>query len=145
MKDKKKGARQKADEFLAAYGTAGGPIGSPGLVQFGAGDTANQVMSGNIDEYGAIRQEKAGSQIGDQQVAAPAMPRDLDSSYLKLNLPGSPLPTNGLFTPQMLSTAEIVQNQIMTDNQLEMIKNMRPVGQLMLGNLPQTYDQDSKK
>ena len=55
MAKKKAGAREKADKFLAAIGTAGGPIGAPGLVQFGAGDTSRQVMSGNVDEYAAIR------------------------------------------------------------------------------------------
>ena len=35
----KKKAQERADDFLAGLGTAGGAIGSPGLVTFGAGDT----------------------------------------------------------------------------------------------------------
>jgi len=37
MKKKKKpSTNEKADQFLAGLGTAGGPIGSPALVNFGA-------------------------------------------------------------------------------------------------------------
>ena len=63
MAKKKAGAREKADKFLAAIGTAGGPIGAPGLVQFGAGDTARQVMSGNVDEYAPIRMQDMQTQV----------------------------------------------------------------------------------
>ena len=65
MKDKKAGARQRADDFLAAIGTAGGPIGAPGLVQFGAGDTARQVQAGNIDEYAFARAQDPDPKIGE--------------------------------------------------------------------------------
>ena len=34
------------------------------------------------------------------------MPRDLDNAYLKLNLPGSPLPSNGLLVPGTLMSAD---------------------------------------
>ena len=144
MKDKKAGARQRADDFLAAIGTAGGPIGAPGLVQFGAGDTARQVQAGNIDEYAFARAQDTDPKVGEADNPIPPMPRDLDNSYLKLNLPGSPLPRNGLLAPGMLSTAEMVQNQINTSNQYELMKNMRPTGQLMLGALPQSYDKGKK-
>ena len=64
MAKKKAGAREKADQFLEAIGTAGGPIGAPGLVQFGAGDTARQVMAGNTDEYAPIRMQDMQTQVG---------------------------------------------------------------------------------
>jgi len=111
MAKKKAGAREKADKFLAAIGTAGGPIGAPGLVQFGAGDTARQVMSGNVDEYASIRMQDMQTQVGNPNAPQPRMPRDLDNSYLKLNLPGSPLPANGLLAPRGVSHADMMQDQ----------------------------------
>ena len=99
---KKKSTTEKADQFLSGLGTAGGAIGSPQLVGFGGADIQNQVMSGNIDEYESIRMRQ-----GDTRVAeSAAMPSDLDASYLKLNLPGSPLPTNGLLAPRNMIAAE---------------------------------------
>ena len=53
-------------------------------------------MSGNVDEYANIRMRQGDTRIGESA----AMPSDLDASYLKLNLPGSPLPVNGLLAPQ---------------------------------------------
>ena len=51
MKKKKKpSTNEKADQFLAGLGTAGGAIGSPQLIGFGATDVQNQVVSGNTDE-----------------------------------------------------------------------------------------------
>ena len=37
MAKKKANAQEKTDAFLAGLGTAGGAIGSPGLMTFGAG------------------------------------------------------------------------------------------------------------
>ena len=46
MKKKKKpSTNEKADQFLAGLGTAGGPIGSPALVNFGASDIQNQIIT----------------------------------------------------------------------------------------------------
>ena len=99
---KKKSTTEKADQFLSGLGTAGGAIGSPQLVGFGGTDIQNQVMSGNIDEYANIRMRQGDTRIGESA----AMPSDLDASYLKLNLPGSPLPANGLLAPQNIDAAE---------------------------------------
>ena len=45
MKKKKKAStNEKADQFLAGLGTAGGAIGSPQLVGFGASDVQNQMF-----------------------------------------------------------------------------------------------------
>ena len=136
MASKKASARERADDFLAAMGTAGGPVGAPGLVSFGAGDLARQIQAGNIDEYGAIRAQAAQAQVGDPNAPQPRMPQDLDASYLKLNLPGSPLPRNGLLTPQFVRNAEIVQDQLMMNAQLMASQYMPPVGQLPMGIQP---------
>ena len=144
MAKKKAGAREKADKFLAAIGTAGGPIGAPGLVQFGAGDTSRQVMSGNVDEYAPIRMQDMQTQVGNPNAPKPRMPRDLDNSYLKLNLPGSPLPRNGLLVPGMLSSAEMVQNQIGAEQQYQLMQMMPPTGQLPLGYPPMPIQKGKK-
>ena len=144
MAKKKVGAREKADQFLAAIGTAGGPIGAPGLVQFGAGDTARQVMAGNTDEYAPIRMQDMQTQVGNPNAPQPRMPRDLDNSYLKLNLPGSPLPRNGLLVPGMLSSAEMVQNQIGAEQQYQLMQMMPPTGQLPLGYPPMPIQKGKK-
>ena len=136
MASKKTSAREKADAFLAAIGTAGGPVGAPGLFSFGAGDLARQVQSGNMDEYYAIRGTNGGVQVGNPNAPQPRMPQDLDASYLKLNLPGSPLPRNGLLTPQYLRNAEMVQDQIQVNEQLMASQFMPPVGQLPMGIQP---------
>ena len=136
MASKKTSAREKADAFLAAIGTAGGPVGAPGLFSFGAGDLARQVQSGNIDEYYAIRAANGGPQVGNPNAPQPRMPQDLDASYLKLNLPGSPLPRNGLLTPQYLRNAEMVQDQIQVNEQMMVSQFMPPVGQLPMGIQP---------
>lgn len=133
MKKKKAGARERADQFLNEIGTAGGAIGAPGLVMFGAGDTANQVMAGNTDQYAFQRSEQAGVVVGDQKGQPPAMPLDLDSSYLKLNLPGSPLPVNGLLAPQNVRNAEMVQNQIIAEEQAFLQQQQPYRGQLPMG------------
>jgi hypothetical protein len=86
---------------------------------FGAGDTARQVQSGNVDEYVAIR-AAAAPVIGNPNAPQPPMPRDLDTAYLKLNLPGSPLPRNGLLAPQFQKAAEFAQNQSIANEQYMM-------------------------
>ena len=144
MAKKKAGAREKADKFLAAIGTAGGPIGAPGLVQFGAGDTSRQVMSGNVDEYAAIRMQDMQTQVGNPNAPQPRMPRDLDNSYLKLNLPGSPLPANGLLAPRGVSHADMMQDQIGMQMQYALMPNMPVTGQLPVG-YPPMPNQKGKK
>ena len=46
----KKKARDRADDFIASLGTAGGPIGSPGLMSFGGSDIQAQIFAGNSDQ-----------------------------------------------------------------------------------------------
>ena len=130
MKKKKKpSTNEKADQFLAGLGTAGGAIGSPDLIGFGGTDVQNQVTSGNIDEYASIRMRQGDTRIGD----AAAMPSDLDASYLKLNLPGSPLPANGLLAPQNLRAAERNQDMIGVNEQMFLAKYLPAAG---LSQLP---------
>ena len=136
MASKKTSARDRADQFLAAIGTAGGPIGAPALVSFGAGDMIRQLQSGNMDEYAAIRAVNGGPQVGNPNAPQPRMPQDLDASYLKLNLPGSPLPRNGLLAPQFQQAAESIQNQLINQEQYAMIPMMPPTGQLPMGIQP---------
>ena len=107
----KKSTTEKADKFLSVLGTSGGAIGSPQLVGFGGSDIQNQVRSGNVDEYANIRMRQGDTRIGESA----AMPSDLDASYLKLNLPGSPLPANGLLAPQNVNAAEATQKMIMSE------------------------------
>jgi hypothetical protein len=121
---------------LASIGTSGGPIGAPGLVSFGAGDLINQLQTGNTDEYSAIRASNGGPVIGDPNAPQPKMPRDLDSAYLKLNLPGSPLPRNGLLMPQFQQAAEVIQNQLINQEQYSMMSMMPMTGQLPMGIQP---------
>jgi len=135
MASKKASAGDRAAQFLASFGTAGGPIGAPGLVMFGAGDTARQVQSGNVDEYSAIR-SVAAPVVGDPNAPQPPMPADLDAAYLKLNLPGSPLPRNGLLAPQFQRAAEMTQNQAFTNEQYMMSRFMPLTGQLPMGIQP---------
>ena len=108
---KKKSTTEKADQFLTGLGTAGGAIGSPQLMGFGGTDIQNQVMSGNMDEYANIRMRQDEIKIGESA----AMPPDLDASYLKLNLPGSPLPVNGLLAPQNIIGAQQTQDMIRSE------------------------------
>jgi hypothetical protein len=136
MAFKKTSARDRADQFLAAIGTAGGPVGAPGLVAFGAGDIARQIQSGNMDEYAAIRAMNGGPVVGDPNAPQPRMPQDLDAAYLKLNLPGSPLPRNGLLSPQFQQAAELIQNQLINQEQYAMIPMMLQTGQLPMGIQP---------
>ncbi len=135
MKKKKKpSTNEKADQFLAGLGTAGGAIGSPQLIGFGATDVQNQVVSGNTDEYANIRMRQEQIKIGESA----AMPPDLDASYLKLNLPGSPLPTNGLLAPQNVNAAEATQKMIMSEEQMFLAQYLPAAGlsQLPVGQPP---------
>lgn len=135
MASKKNSVGDRTAQFLAVVGTAGGPIGSPSLVTFGAQDLASQVQSGNIDEYAMMRAAEA-PLIGNPRAPQPRLPRDLDASYLKLNLPGSPLPRNGLLTPQFLNSAEYTQDAIIANEQRMMMQAMPMRGQLPFGIQP---------
>ena len=135
MKKKKKAStNEKADQFLAGLGTAGGAIGSPQLVGFGASDVQNQIVSGNTEEYANIRMRQEEIKIGE----ASAMPPDLDASYLKLNLPGSPLPTNGLLAPRNMIAAEQTQDMLLSQEQMFLAQYLPAAGlsQLPVGQPP---------
>ena len=130
MKHKKKASTsEKADQFLQGIGTAGGPIGSPQLVGFGSTDTMNQLAAGNRDEYANIRMREGDTRI----VEGSKMPSDLDASYLKLNLPGSPLPANGLLAPQNMVAAERNQDFIRSQEQMFLAQYLPAAG---LSQLP---------
>ena len=130
MAKKKANAQEKADAFLAGLGTAGGAIGSPGLVTFGAGDTQRQVITGNTDNNWAAKEQ--------QMVEDAAMPQNLDASYLKLNLPGSPLPMNGLTAAQNLNASISNQKMFLSHYQMTLAQMMPPGGfqQLPMGLPP---------
>ena len=135
MKHKKKASTtEKADKFLQGIGTAGGPIGAPQLIGFGGTDTMSQVAAGNRDEYANIRMREGDTRV----VEGSKMPSDLDASYLKLNLPGSPLPANGLFAPQNMRAAEQTQDLIRTEEQMFLAQYMPAAGlmQLPVGQPP---------
>ena len=131
---KKKKVRKRAEEFIAAIGTSGGPIGAPGLVDFGGTDLQAQLFAGNSDQYAPIRMRQGDTRVGD----AAAMPSDLDASYLKLNLPGSPLPNNGLFAASNVNQAGFYQDQILAQQQQFRDQFVNPVGysQLPVGYPP---------
>jgi len=135
MKHKKKASTtEKADKFLQGIGTAGGPIGSPQLVGFGGTDTMNQLAAGNRDEYANIRMRQGDTRV----VQGAKMPSDLDASYLKLNLPGSPLPANGLLAPQNIRAAEQTQDFIRSEEQMFLAQYLPAAGlaQLPVGQPP---------
>ena len=134
MKHKKASTTEKADKFLQNIGTAGGAIGSPQLIGFGASDSMNQVAAGNRDEYANIRMRQGDTRI----VESTKMPSDLDASYLKLNLPGSPLPANGLLAPQNLRAAERNQDMIGVSEQMFLAKYLPAAGlsQIPVGQPP---------
>ena len=133
MAKKKARAQDKADAFLAGLGTAGGPIGSPGLVQFGAGDVERQVITGNSDNYWSLR---------DPEVNTSPLPQDLDASYLKLNLPGSPLPMNGLTSVQNMAAERTNQQMFLAQYQMTLAQMMPPAG---YQQLPMGYPLPKKK
>ncbi len=130
MAKKKANAQEKADAFLAGLGTAGGAIGSPGLVTFGAGDTQRQVITGNTDNNWSAKEQ--------QIVEDAPMPQNLDASYLKLNLPGSPLPMNGLTAVQNLNASISNQKMFLSHYQMTLAQMMPPGGfqQLPMGLPP---------
>tara|TARA_A100001035_G_scaffold57772_1_gene42757 strand:+ start:33 stop:461 length:429 start_codon:yes stop_codon:yes gene_type:complete len=134
MKHKKASTSEKADKFLQGIGTAGGPIGSPQLIGFGGTDTMSQLQAGNRDEYANIRMREGDTRV----VEGAKMPSDLDASYLKLNLPGSPLPANGLLAPQNMVAAERNQNFIRSEEQMFLAKFIPAAGlmQLPVGQPP---------
>ena len=128
MKHKKASTSEKADQFLQGIGTAGGPIGSPQLIGFGGSDTLSQLAAGNRDEYANIRIQQVDTRVVD----VAKMPSDLDASYLKLNLPGSPLPANGLLAPQNMVAAERNQNFIRSEEQMFLAKFIPAAGLMKL-------------
>lgn len=136
MNAKKESAGKRTEQFLAKIGTAGGPIGSPFLFSFGAGNLAQQVQSSMVDQYAPIRARDIGPQIGSPNAPQPPMPSDLDASYLKLNLPGSPLPRNGLLTAQFVDSAEYTQDAIIANEQKIYSRFMPITGQLPMGIQP---------
>ncbi len=131
---KKKSTTEKADQFLTGLGTAGGAIGSPQLVGFGGTDVQSQVMSGNVDEYQNIRMRQAEINIGESI----PMPPDLDASYLKLNLPGSPLPANAVLARNNIIRAQQTQDLIMSQGQMFLTQYLPAAGlsQLPVGQPP---------
>jgi|TARA_R100000455_G_C6223902_1_gene87513 hypothetical protein len=131
---KKKSTTEKTDQFLAGLGTSGGAIGSPDLVNFGGGDIQSQLLSGNSDNYAASRMKEGDTRIG---VSSP-MPQDLDASYVKLNLPGSPLPLNALLASQNIIGAQRTQGMIMTEEQMFLAEYLPAAGlsQLPVGQPP---------
>ena len=131
---KKKSTTEKTDEFLSGLGTAGGAIGSPQLIGFGGTDVQNQINAGNIDEYASIRMRQVDTRIEESA----AMPSDLDASYLKLNLPGSPLPTNGLLATQNVRGAQQTQDMIRSEEQMFLAQYLPAAGlsQLPVGQPP---------
>ena len=130
MAKKKANAQEKTDAFLAGLGTAGGAIGSPGLMTFGAGDIERQVITGNMDNNFAIKEQ--------QMVEDAPMPQNLDASYLKLNLPGSPLPMNGLTSVHNLNACISNQKMFLSHYQMTLAQMMPPSGyqQLPMGLPP---------
>lgn len=138
----KPSARQKANQFLAQIGTAGGPVGAmtaPQLVSYGAGDLANQVQSGLVDQYAAQRAQAAGPALGSPDQAAPPITNNLAANYLNLSLPGSPLPMYGLLGSHNLRAAQVTQDAI-TAQQQQYIASMVPPR----GVLPMTPMQMAK-
>ena len=136
MATKKESAGKRTDQFLAKIGTAGGPIGSPFLFSFGAGNLMQQVQAGMVDEYAPIRARSVAPKIGSPNAPQPTMPSDLDASYLKLNLPGSPLPRNGLMAAQFIDSAEYTQDAIVANEQRMYSQFMPMTGQLPMGIQP---------
>lgn len=136
MASKKGSAGDRAAQFLAQIGTAGGAKGSPGLVGFGIGDLQQQIQSGNVDEYAPIRARSFGPAVGQPNAPQPPMPADLDAAYLKLNLPGSPLPRNGLLANQFIDSAQYAQDQIVSNEQQMLMQMMPFTGQLPVGIQP---------
>jgi len=134
MAKKKASAQDKADAFLSGLGTAGGAIGSPGLAMFGAGDIQRQVTTGNMDNNWAVKEQ--------QIVEDAPMPQNLDAAYLKLNLPGSPLPINGLLANQNLDASISNQKMFLAQYQMTLAQMMPPAA---FQQLPMGYPLPKKK
>lgn len=122
----------RADQFITQIGTGGGPVGamnSPNLVGFGAGTIREQIAAGNTDIYAAQRgagtTPLVGSPSGQSNNNSPIQP-NLSSSYLQLNLPGSPLPRFGLLTAQNTRAAQITQGNITSMDQYMYMRGMNP-------------------
>jgi hypothetical protein len=133
MAKKKGSAQDRTNSFLSGFGTAGGGMGAPGLTMFGAGDAQRQVIYGMTDNYGAMR---------DPAVNDSPMPQDLESSYLKLNLPGSPLPMNGLSSTQNLNASINNQKMFLAQYQMSLAQMMPPAA---FQQLPVGYPPAKKK
>ena len=99
-------------------------------------------MTGSIDEYEMIRMRQGDTRIGESA----AMPSDLDASYLKLNLPGSPLPTNGLLAPRNLIGAQQTQDMIRSEEQMFLAQYLPAAGlsQLPVGQPPLESEKGKK-
>jgi hypothetical protein len=138
MASKKASAGNRAQQFLTGFGTAGGPVGSPGLLGFGAQDLVQQIQSGLSDQYAALRAAGGQVGVGSPNAPQPSMPQDLDAAYLKLNLPGSPLPQNALLAPQFIDAAQYAQDNIVASEQYAMSQYMPPTGQLPIVVQPPT-------
>ncbi len=78
----------------------------------------------------------------DPEVNTSPLPQDLDASYLKLNLPGSPLPMNGLTAVQNLAASVINQQRFLAEYQLSMAQMMPPGA---FEQLPVGYPPSKKK
>ncbi len=130
MAKKKPSAQDKTESFLSGFGTAGGGVGAPGLTMFGAGDAQRQVIYGMTDNNSALR--------GPGVIDGSAMPADLDASYLKLNLPGSPLPLNAMSSVQNLRASINNQKMFIAQYQMTLSKMMPPAAnqQLPVGYPP---------
>ena len=130
MAKKKPSAQDKTASFLSGFGTAGGGIGAPGLTMFGAGDSQRQVVYGMTDNNAPLR--------GAGVVGGAAMPPDLDASYLKLNLPGSPLPLNAMSSVQNLRASINNQKMFIAQYQMTLAQMMPPAAnqQLPVGYPP---------
>jgi len=129
----------RAQQFLASIGTAGGAIGAPGLFTFGAGNLREQVAASQMNPYYATQQAAAASApiIGAPNasnlapnIGTTVMPKDFDSGYLHLNVPGSPLPMHGLMTAHNTKAAQITQDQAGAFQQHALLPYMPMVGQL---------------
>jgi hypothetical protein len=130
---------KRAEQFLASIGTAGGAVGAPGLVTFGAGNLQEQLSAAQMNPYLPIQQEavKQGTVVGSPHasnmapgLSTPSMPRDFDSGYMHLNIPGSPLPMYGLMAAHNKIAAHGIQNQSRAMQQHALLPFMPLTGQL---------------
>ena len=92
------------------------------------------MITGNTDNNWAAKEQ--------QMVEDAAMPQNLDASYLKLNLPGSPLPMNGLNSVQNLNASISNQKMFLSHYQMTLAQMMPPGG---YQQLPMGYPPSKKK